>query len=155
MLRLDGDSGNSLAELSEVCVRDGLEGLHFGLKKPLRLFWPGVDGAGACVAIDFVRFIEAVGADSFLLRVIPLVVFVSSVTWTDDMLFSSDIVGDCDSFSWNDVVRSRVIDTVLNLCTGLRANISLMFLLLSNSGINRPDIGRRYLVEYSCWRSPF
>lgn len=102
MLRLEGNSGGSLAVLSEVCVGDGLEGLLFGLKKPMRLFCPGVDGAGACVAIDFVRFIEAVGADSlfsFLLRVMPLVIFVSSVTWTDGVLFSSDIAGDCDSFS--------------------------------------------------------
>lgn len=63
MLRLEGDSGSSLAVLSEVCVANGLEGLLFGLKKPLRLFCPGVDGAGACVVIDFVRFIEAVGVD--------------------------------------------------------------------------------------------
>ena len=99
MLRLEGDSGGSLAVLSDVCVGDGLEGLLFGLKKPLRVFCPGVDGVGACVAIDFVRFIEGVGADSFLLRVMPLVIFVSSVTWTDGVLFSSNIAGDCDSFS--------------------------------------------------------
>jgi hypothetical protein len=130
-------------------VGDGLGGLLFDLKKPLRVFCPGVDGDGACVAIDFVRFIEALGADSFLLRVMPLVIFASSVSWTG-VLFPSDIAGDCDFFSWTDTVRSRVVDTVLDFCTGLRENISLMLLLLSNSGIDRPDMGRRYLVEYSC-----
>lgn len=98
MLRLEGDSADSLGVLSDVCVGDGLDGLLFGLKKPLRVFCPGVDGVGACEAIDFVRFIGAVGADSFLLRVMPLAIFVSSVTWTG-VLFPSDVAGDCDSFS--------------------------------------------------------
>lgn len=63
MLRLEGDSGRSLGVSSEICVGDGLEGLLFGLKKPLRVFCPGADGAGSCVAVDFVRFMDAVGAD--------------------------------------------------------------------------------------------
>lgn len=38
---------------------------------------------------------------------------------------------------------------------GLLKNISLMLLRRSNSGIRRPDSGRRSFVEYSRCRSPF
>lgn len=129
----------------------------FGLKKPLRDFCPGVEGVGACAATDFERLIDVEATDSLFsdrLRVSPCVSLLSSLILTDGVLFPSDVAG--DSFSWGKVEeRSSVVGVGFAFGCGLRVNISLMLLLLSNSGISRPDIGKRYLVEYSCWRSPF
>lgn len=155
IVRLEGEFWGSLVA---VCVSDGtvrlcLDGLSavlFGLKKPLSVFCPGVEYAGAGVAVDFARLIKAGGVGSLfsvLLRLMPLVALLSFVTWTGGV---SDAAGDCDFASWTEVVRSSVVDIVLDFCTGVRVNISLMLLLLSNSGINRPDMGRSNLVVYSC-----
>ena len=124
----------------------------FGLKNPLRDFCPGVEGVGACAVTDFERLIDAEATDSLFsdrLRVSPCVSLLSSLTLTDGVLFPSDVAG--DSFSWVTVEeRSSVVGTGLAFGCDLRENISLMLLLLSNSGISRPDVGKRYLVEYSC-----
>ena len=123
----------------------------FGLKKPLRDFCPGVKGVGACAATDFERFIDTEETDSLFsdrLRVSPCVCLLSSLTLTDGVLFPSDIAG--DSFSWGKVAERSSFEGGSAFGCGLRANISLMLLRLSNSGISRPDVGKRYLVEYSC-----
>ena len=123
----------------------------FGLKKPLRDFCPGVDGVGACAATDFERLIDAGARDSLFsdrLRVSPCVTLLSSLTLTGGVLFPSDVAG--DSFSWGKVAERSSVEGGFAFVCGLRVNISLMLLLLSNSGINRPDVGKRHLVEYSC-----
>ena len=150
----------SLEAFAGLCVSVGGSslGVLFGLKNPLSVFCPGAEGVDAWATDDdFERLSVTGGAGgslfSDLLRVIPWVSLFSSVVWTDGVLFPSDAVG--DSFSCTEAVRSSAVETVFGFCDGLRVNMSLMFLLLSNSGINRPDVGKRHLVEYSCSRSPF
>lgn len=119
---------------------EGSLGVDFGLKNPFSVFWPGAEGAGAGVTVDFDR-LSVAGAVSFfsdLLRVRP---WLFSGICVDGVLFSSDAAG-CSG--------AETVEAVLGFCDGLRVNISLMFLRLSNSGINRPDVGKRHLVEYSC-----
>lgn len=159
-LRFEGEPCGvvvSLEAFAGLCVSVGASlGVLFGLKNPLSVFCPGAEGVDAWVTDDFERLSVTGGAGgslfSDLLRVIPWVSLFSSVTWTDGVLFPSDAVG--DSFSCTETVRSSAVEAVFDFCDGLRVNMSLMFLLLSNSGINRPDVGKRHLVEYSCWRSP-
>lgn len=129
----------------------------FGLKNPLSVFCPA---AGALAAVeDFERFNEIEGGGSlfsFRLRVVPLAILssVPGIGLVGVLLavFSFDAVVSRSPL----VVRSTLVIEV-DFCrelAGLRVNMSLMLLLLSNSGIKRPDVGRRYLAEYSCCRPP-
>lgn len=156
-LSFEGEPWGALVSVSletfvELCVSlGGSSGSHFGLKNPLSVFCPAAEGVGAWATADLERLSDTGGAASLfpdLLRVIPWERLLSSVTWSDGVLFPSDIAG--DSFSCTVTVSSSVAEMVFGFCDGFRVNISLMLLLLSNSGINRPDVGRRHLVEYSC-----
>lgn len=123
----------------------GSLGVVFGLKKPFSVFCPAAEGVGTGVTVDFdlLSVAEAVSLFSDLLRVRP---WLLSGIFVDGVLFPSDAVGSSGT---------ETVEAVFGFCDGLRVNISLMFLRLSNSGINRPEVGKRYFVEYSCWRSPF
>lgn len=114
----------------------------FGLKNPLSVFCPASQGAAAC-AVDLERFsgIEEVSLFSVRLRVITFAALESSMagigllaTLSLNVAVASRSVAE---------VRSAVVVEEVGFCrelAGLRVNMSLMLLLLSNSGIKRPDV---------------
>lgn len=114
----------------------------FGLKNPLSVFCPALQGAVAC-GVDFERF-NGIGGGSLFsvrLRLITFGALESSMAGIGSLAtLSLDVAVASRSVA---EARSTVVIEEVGFCgdlAGLRVNMSLMLLLLSNSGIKRPDV---------------